>query len=83
MVLQPTFEHETKVLEGFQVAGGATICWVEGKAGRVGDDAGEDEAKCEEGGESAASASTHAVGIVDMLFVAASIGPASCCSYRS
>jgi hypothetical protein len=45
----------TEVLEGFQVAGGAAIGCGEGKAGRVGKDAGEDVTKCEEVGESAGS----------------------------
>ena len=38
VVLQRAFEHETKVLEGLQVAGGAAVGFAEGKAERVGEE---------------------------------------------
>lgn len=55
MVVQSTIEHV--VPEGFCVAEGAAFGYTEGTTGGVGEDAGEDEAKREEGGESVES--TH------------------------
>jgi len=50
--VQSTFEHESKlVAEGFCVGGEAAFGCTKGTAGRGGEDAGEDEAKREEGGE--------------------------------
>ena len=47
MVLHRVFEYETEVPEGFQVAGGAAVGFLKGKA----EDAGEDEAEREEKGK--------------------------------